>query len=168
MSVIEDSEGIHLRYVPLVNWISGACFVLAVASLIIVCILLGSDGSFSNNTWGDLLFWLLIILLVLGSFTDIVSSAFLFAPIVTVNVWYSAKYIEISKKRIYGGRVQRYYFSQVIKFKSYKARLNFSQQYFLALVIVNRKTLKLQIRISDDKQETVRLIKKLNKIIRNK
>src|SRR4051812_17118264 len=99
MSLIEDSGGMRFRYVPIVKWVCGACFFLAVASLVIGSILLGSDGSVSFISWGNLLFWLLIILLVLGSFTDIVSSAFLFAPLTSVNVYSASKYVEVSEKR---------------------------------------------------------------------
>ena len=164
MSLKEDSEGMHFRHVPTTKWIGGIFLFTGPAILLFALIKLAQNGSQFAYEWGV---WLMVIFIALVSFIDIFSSSFLFAPLTTVDVCPTPKYIEVINKKIYGRKVARYYFSQVTKFKSYKAKLNLSQQYFLALVLANRKTIKLKLPIGADKQETVRLIKKLNKIIGN-
>jgi hypothetical protein len=163
MRIVEDSDGIHFRFIPIVKWIVGVCLFMAFTGVIVSHILF---GFFAFQSWGGVIFWLVIILVI--SFVDILSDAFLFAPLTTVSVFASAKYVEITRKRIYGENTKRYYFSQLAQFKSYKAKLNFSQQYFLAFVLANRKTIKLRVPIGAEKQETVKLIKKLNRILRGK
>jgi hypothetical protein len=166
MSLVEDSEGIHFRFVPIVKWIVGVCFFLLFASVLAGFFLLGWKGFLGSQSWGDVIFWLIIILMLFGSCVDIMSGSFLLAPLTTVSVINRAKYVEVSRKRVYGKNTKRYHFSQLAQFKSYKAKLHLSQQYFLALVLENRKTIKLKVPIGTDKQETVKLIKKLNSVLR--
>ena len=151
---IEHSEDIRLRHVPIVMWVSGALLLIFCFSVLVIGLVY---GFFS---------WYLFAFIAFSSVIALSSSSLIFAPLTTVDLCPKSKYIQISSTRIYGKRVDRYYFSQVTKFKSYKGKINFSQQYFLALVLANRKTIKLNLPIGHDKQETVKLIKKLNKIIR--
>lgn len=164
---IGESEDIHFRHVPIVKWTCGAALLVCLILLIVGLVSAARNGSLFSNTWGDLFFWLLLIFAAVVSLVDLSNSSFLFAPLTTVDLCPRSKYVEICSTRIYGRKVERYYFSQITQFKSYRATLNFSQQYFLALVLANRKTIKLELPIGADKQETVKLIKKLNKIIRN-
>jgi hypothetical protein len=90
------------------------------------------------------------------------------APLVTVGIDQRTDSVDIIRQRFYGKKAERFYFHQIEKFKSYKGKLNFSQQYFLALVLANRKTLKLKIPVGADKLETTRLVKKLNKFVKSK
>lgn len=150
----DGSDDIRFRYVPIVRWACGAILLLVCFTILLIGLV---SGFFS---------WILIFFLALASVIIFCNSFFLLAPMTTVVFSPESKYIQVSNARIYGKRVNRYYLSQVEKFKSYKAKLNFSQQYFLALVRSNRKTIKLKVPIGRDKQETVKLIKNLNKIIR--
>ncbi len=168
MNLSEDSEAVRIRYVPFAKFIGG--FFLYIGFGISIVALMFSAGQFSPDagSWASTLFCALILLAILISFVDFSTGTLLFAPLVTVNLSISEKYVEIGNQRIYGKSVRRYAFHQVAQFKSYKGKINLTQSYFLALVRSNRKTLKLRLPIGDDKQETVKLIKKLNKIIRNK
>jgi hypothetical protein len=112
---IEDSGDIRFRYVPILKWFCGALFLFVCIAIIVIGYI---SGEFS--------LWFLVLFFAIVPLIDLNNSTFIFAPLTTVDLCRKSKYVQISYTRIYGKRVNRYYFSQVEKFKSYKAKLNFS------------------------------------------
>lgn len=170
MQIVENSEEIRIRHVPVRDWIIGGVLTLitVVFFLWLLFFIFISPRGFSTSifaAWWDAVPVLMVIAAFLWTLFEI---KYLRTPLRTIVVSGQTNSVEIILQRIYGTRRQRFDFTQVDKFKSYKGKLNFSQAYFLALVLANRKTLKLKIPVGTDKLETTRLVKKLNKFVKSK
>lgn len=167
MKVTENSDEIIIRHIPVREWATGGVltsilfgFFLWFAYSVFV-----SRNGLPKAFSGDCLPVFIIGAAVLLVFFEIRTVS---APLVTVTIRKGIKAVDIRLQRFYGSRINRFHFTQIGKFKSYKGKINFSQQYFLALVLANNKVLKLNIPIGGDKQNTIKFIKKLNKFIKFK
>jgi hypothetical protein len=169
MDVNEDSEKISIKYIPISKWISGGIltFILGVFGVWFIYFMYANPNN-SVNWLSLFLVTAFALAIIFPGIFDFNIDSLIFAPLITVKLNQNAQNVDIIRLRFYGKRTERFYFHQIRKFKSYKAKLNFSSQYFLALVLVNGKMLKLRIPIGDDKQNTVKFVKKLNKFIRKK
>jgi hypothetical protein len=87
------------------------------------------------------------------------------APQMNVTVSQKTKSVDIVSRRIYGVETKRHFFYQIQKFKSYKGKARFAPTYALALIRANRKIIKLKIP-TGNKNETIKLVKKLNKFVK--
>ena len=166
MKLAENSDEIIIRHVPFGKWIIGGILIF-IFSLFSIWFIYSAIFS-SSDSLGLLpviIFAATVILIVVF---DISLNSMIFAPLRIVTISEKMKSIDIVHQRFYGTEAKRYYFHQIEKFKSYKGTVNFSSRYFLALILANRKVIKLRIPIGDNKQETIKLIKKLNKFMKPK
>ena len=160
MEADEVTQTLSLQYVPVLEWIIAIALGLIIGGL--SYFIMGGRIPFT----GDL-------------FQDVVSSVvalFAFAMLIyfftelemrsTVKVDFKQRYFDIINYRLYGKSVRRFQFHQIEKVRSYKRRLNFREQYFLSLVLVSRKTVKLKMPLGGDKDDAVKLIKGVNRKIR--
>lgn len=174
MNLTESFDEIVIRYIPIEKWIVGGTLIFVFGGFCIWLIysaMLGSGSFFEPSTKLGLRLLPILIFaaaFILISVFDISSNSMIFAPLMTITISEKTKSIDIHYQRFYGSKVKRHYFHNVEKFKSYKGTVNFSSRYFLALVLVNRKTIKLKIPIGTDKQDIIKLIKKLNKFMKVK
>lgn len=168
MKLSETNDEIIIRHVPIREWITGG--ILAFLSLVLCLFLLfaffAAPRGYYETLLGD---WIYVIsfFVVIG-----VLAAFIYeikairAPLTTVSINLATASVNIVEQRLYGKSVKRYYFYQILKFKSYKSKLNFAPHYFLELVLANKKKIALRIPLGNDQQTTVKFIKKLNKHIK--
>jgi hypothetical protein len=171
MKVTENSDEIIIRHVPVAKWISGGilAFIFGGFCLWLIFSAIINPRSFLKVETDELIEFLPILFFIAASalavFIEFKLISMICAPLVTVAVSQKLKSVNILTRRIYGAKTERYFFHQIQKFKSYKSKVDFSSRYFLALVLVNQKAIKLKIPISD-KQNTIKLVKKLNKFIK--
>lgn len=169
MQIEENAEEIRIRHVPVRDWIVGG--VLSVLTLVFFFLFLSAlifSAEFHRLLFGEWIDAIFYASLAASAILMACGIKPLIAPLTTVSVDHQTLAVTINEKRFYGTKTQRLYFHQIDKFKSYKGKLNFSPQYFLALVLANRKTLRLKIPVGTDKLETTRLVKKLNKFVKSK
>lgn len=162
MKYTENSGEIIIRHVPLFNWIIGGSLTCISFFFILWFVYRSYVNSFGN--WSELIDVLFIIAIFVVALFEI---KMIRAPLVTLIVKAETQSVDIVRQRFYGKKTQRFHFTQTNKFKSYKSKIHFSEKYFLALVLANRRTKKLGIPIGGDKQETVKFIKNLNKFIKS-
>jgi hypothetical protein len=174
MNLIENSDEIIVRHIPVREWIIGGILILVYGGFYIWLVYSAMlDSGIFNESSTKVWFGLLPILIfaaaiILISVFDISLNSMMFAPLTTVIISEKTKSVDIIYQRFYGSKVKRHFFHNVEKFKSYKRTVNFSSGYFLALVLVNRKIIKLKIPIGKDKQVIIKFIKKLNKFMKSK
>lgn len=174
MKLTENSDEISIRHIPVGKWITGGAliFIFSVFSIwFIRSAIFSSSNSFEAGaeSWHKTLPLLIsAAVVILIAILGISLNSMIFAPLMTVTISRKTKSIDILYQRFYGNDAKRYYFHQIEKFKSYKGAVNFSSRYFLALILANQKKIKLSIPIGGDKQETIKLIKKLNKFMKSK
>ena len=166
MRLIENSDEIIIRHVPFGKWIIGGTliFIFCLFSIWLIYPAIYSSSE-SLNLLPLFIFGAAVILIAVF---DISLNSMIFAPLRIVTINEKTKSVDIVHQRFYGSETERYYFHQIEKFKSYKGTVSFSSRYFLALILANRKVIKLRIPVGDDKQETIKLIKKLNKFMKPK
>lgn len=173
MKLTESSDEIIVRHVPIEKWIVGGTLIFVFGGFCIWLIysaMLGSGSFFEPSTklgLGLLPILIFTAAIILIAIFDISLSSMIFAPLMTVTISEKTKSVDIHYQRFYGSKLKQHYFYNVEKFKSYRGTVNFSSRYFLALVLVNRKTIKLKIPIGKDKQDIIKLIKKLNKFMKS-
>lgn len=165
MEFKENSEEIFIRYVPFLKWSVGA-------ALIFIFVFFGIwmlYNIYTNSNFLGITPFIVFstAIFFLGIF-DVGLGFFIFEAMVTVSIKRQARCIDISRQRIFGKKTERFFLHQIEKFRSYKAKHFFSTQYFLALVLANGKTVKLKIPIGNDKQNTTKFIKNLNKFTKTK
>jgi hypothetical protein len=174
MKLTENSDEIVIRHIPIGEWITGAALIFVFGGFwvwLTYSAMLGTGNFFEAPTtlWlGVLAILIFTAAIVLIAVLDISLSSMIFAPLTIVTISERTKSVDIVYQRFYSNKVKRHFFHNVEKFKSYKGTVNFSSRYFLALVLVNRKTIKLKIPIGTDKQEIIKLIKSLNKFMKSK
>jgi len=158
-----DSEEVSIRYVPVRKWVVGGILALAIVVFSIWLVYV------FYNRWAGMLFpSAFAAVTILIAVLDIKANSLIFAPLITVKINQETRSVEIVRQRFYGKRIERFYFYQIRKFRSRKANVNFSGQYFLTLILASGKALRLGIPIGNDKQDTAKFIKQLNKFIRRK
>ena len=167
MNIVENSDKIFIRHIPFGKWILGGLLVFFYGGVFVWFILtvIKPQSSFESGTQSrfDLLPILLLAAVILF-LLEIKFLPLLFAPWTDIIVSQKTRSVNILSRRIYGAKTERYFFHQIQKFKSYKGKTRLSPAYFLSLVLVNQKVIKLKIPIGD-KNSTVKLVKKLNKFI---
>lgn len=161
MKLVEADNKLIIRYVPIFQWILGG-FLFLFAFLLFLFILYANLFK-SNNSWSD---YLAVLFLTSVFVFLVLQIKMIFKPRILLTLDKNTKSIEIQRHNIYRKKTRRFYFHQIDKFKSYKQNLNFSSKYFLALVLCNRKTLKLEIPIDKDQKETRKFVRKLNKLVK--
>lgn len=165
MNLAENFDEIVIRHAPVKKWIVGAILIFTFGIFIVWVI---RYVFVNSRDFFTALFEALPTFLIAAAFAWILfKSQTIHAPLITVAVNLRAESVKITRRRFYGKEEARYYFYQIEKFKSYKGKANFSPMYFLALILVNQKTIKLNIPVGGDKQNTIKLIKKLNKFIKS-
>lgn len=173
MKLSENSDEIVIRHVPVAQWILGGFLAFVFGGF---CIWLVFSATLNPRIalkveTGELLEFLPILVFIAASVLAVLFElkliSMICAPLATVIVSKETKSVDIMRRRIYSSKAERFYFHQIEKFKSYKGKVNFSSKYFLALVLVNRKVIKLKIPVYSDKQKTIKLIKKLNKFVKS-
>lgn len=162
-SFTENEDEIVIRYVPVKEWILGALLSFLLLALAFIFLYF----YFKANYIQSLFDILPVVLIAATAVILIFDFKFILTPLSTVTVSRKTKSADIFRQLIYGSRMQRYYFTQIVKFKSYKTNILFVPQYCLALTLENRKTVKLKIPIGSEKIEITRLIKKLNKLVKS-
>ncbi len=167
MYVTENSDSIIIRHTPWKSWILGGSLTLffgGISVWLVLSIVFRPQipFAFGMENPSDLLTLHLLATVVVA----FVIYPFVSAPQINLIISRRTKSVDVLRRRIYRAQTKRFHFYQVEKFKSYKGKTRFSSAYSLALVLSNRKTLKLQIPIGADKNGTVKFIKKLNKFIK--
>ena len=174
MKLSENFDEIVIRHIPTEKWITGGTLIFVFGGFciwLIYSVIFDAGSSFESSTrlgLGLLPILIFAAPVILISVFDISLNSMIFAPLTTVTISGKTKSVDILYQRFYGNKVKRHFFHNVEKFKSYKGTMNFSSRYFLALVLVNRKTIKLKIPIGTDKRDIIKLIKKLNKFMKSK
>ena len=170
MNIAENPGEIVIRHVPFGKWILGGLltfFFVGVSIWFIFSTIIEPQNSLESDTESRsgmlpiLLFAVVSVILVL---LEINFFSLIFAPWMNITISQKTKSVNILSRRIYGAKTKRYFFHQIQKFKSYKGKTRLSPAYFLSLVLVNQKVIKLKIP-TGDKNSTVKLVKKLNKFI---
>ena len=127
MNFTENSKEIVLRYIPVREWISGAILTII---FIAVCIWLSNPvltdplNFFKSlvNEWTDITFPLIILVtIILIDIKEIKSSLVSFTFQRKVTASKETKSVDFLRHDIFGSKTERFYFSQIEKFKSYKA-----------------------------------------------
>jgi hypothetical protein len=174
MKLTENSDEIVIRHIPIGKWISSGALIFIFSvffTWLIYPAIFNQDKFFASGIkdWFEILPILVFAAagVLIVTFAISVSSLF-FAPFITVAINRKTASVDILGWRFYGSETQRFYFYQIRKFKSYKGTANFSSRYLLALVLASGKVMKLRIPVGDDKQNTIKLVKKLNKFVKTK
>lgn len=163
---LEDAAGkIRFRHTPVSDWLMGLCLTFVVALLIFG--VLASLVPITRYTNEGLVYGFLAVAIFIG-IVRFVLWRMLLAPRVSVEIDLHQKYLELIRHYLYCTDRDRFQFFQVLKMRSYKRKLNFREQYFLALVSMNRKTVELGVPIGTEKHEVTKLIKKLNALIKER
>ncbi len=171
MKLTENSDEIVIRHIPVKEWIIGGIltFLIGVFCLFLLFAMLSAPRGFYESMLGEWIGFLSIL------FVAVIFPVFVFfeiktirAPLATVVINRKNACSDVVYQRFYGTEVQRFYFYQIEKFKSYKGKLIFKSSYFLAVVLANKKVVKLKMPIGDDKREITKFIKKLNKFVKSK
>jgi hypothetical protein len=170
MNLNETSNEILIRHVPVKEWIIGGILIFFT---FVVCLLLfhaffAAPSGYYESLIGDWTGIMSVLLPLIAVITAIIGFSAIRAPLTTIRINSNTSSIDITHQRIYGTKTERFYFYQILKFKSYKTKMKTSQQYFPALVLANKRTIKLKIPIGSDQQNTVKFIKKINKFIKPK
>jgi hypothetical protein len=169
----ENSDELILSSFPFANLILGIFLLFLIAIFLIwliVSFFTNPNSLFEvqEKTWIEMIpvscFAFAILLMVCF---EINLWSMICTPFTTLKVNLETKYIDIVFKRFYGKKVNRFYFSQISKFKSYKKKHFFSTKYFLTLVLANNQDIKLEIPTGNLKN-TVKLLKEINRIIKNR
>lgn len=158
METAENDEEIVLRHKPVKQWIFGGIFLLLFLSVYSFLIFYWLAV---EKTWNVLIMLgvpLLGVVLLYLIFSGIS------APLMIVVINRETKSVDVTRRRFYGTRTERFYFHQISRFKSYKAAKK-TPPYFLALVLANRKTNKLNFPLGEKKANS-RLIRRLNQFIK--
>ncbi len=171
MKFTENSDEIVIKHVPVKEWIIGGIltFFNGIFCLFLLFAILSAPRGFYASIIGEwigflsVLFVAIIFLLVLLFEIKTIRT-----PLATVAVNRKNARLDIAYQRFYGTKAKRFYFYQIEKFKSYKGKLIFKSSYFLALVLANKKVIKLKLPIGNDKREITKFIKKLNKFVKAK
>jgi hypothetical protein len=172
MKLRKSPDEIIINHIPIGKWIVGGIFTFIFSGFCLwhLSIALSTPQWFFSTAPKDWLemfpLMIFVVTLVLIAVFEISFLSMICAPLTTVCINKQTKSIDIIRRRFYGSKTERFYFHQIQKFKSYKAKLNFSSKYFLALVLANQKTIKLKIPINGDKRNTIKLVKTLNKFIK--
>jgi hypothetical protein len=166
MKLFENSDEIIIRHVPVKKWIVGTIltFIFGIFIFWLIYYVFVSSRDFILA----LLETLPILFIAAAVAWILFKVETVHAPLITVIVNQKAGSVSVIHQRFYGKKETRYYFYQIQKFKSYKSKANFSPMYFLALILANQKTFELNIPVGSDKQNTIKLVKKLNKFIKYK
>jgi hypothetical protein len=173
MQLIENPDEIVIRHAPIAQWISGGILAFIFGGFCLWLLFFSGFNLRDFLTHGavDFLEMLSVIAFIiicsLAILLEFKLISMICAPTITVIISHKTKSVDVLNRRFYGSQTKRFYFTQIQKFKSYKGKLNFSSQYFLALVLANKKVLKLKIMIGADKQNTIKLVKKLNKFVKS-
>lgn len=159
METAENDDEIVLRHKPVKQWICGGVFLLLFLSGYIPLIFYWLAV---EKTWN--------LLIVLG--VPLLGVVFLYlifsrisAPLMIVVISRKTKSVDIIRRRFYGTRTERFYFNQIDRFKSYKAAKKTPPNYYLALVLANRKTNKLKFPLGEKKANS-KLIRRINRFIK--
>ena len=159
MDIAEKSDEIIIRHTPVGKWICGGLLIFLFFGIFTLFVsYLNSDNSLHLCLVG-----LFILVGLMSALIEASVFPLLFAPQMNVTVSRKIGSVDITSRRVYGANTRRYFFHQIQKFKSQKGKTRFSSSYSLVMILANGKTLKLEIPIGDDKNETVKLIKKLNR-----
>jgi hypothetical protein len=167
MRTVETDDEISIRHVPIGNWIlSGILSVLSfIPSVWIIYSLATIKGRLFTNNVNDFFGLPEFAGCILTAYVNLWFIYTIFKPFRAVTLNQKMQYFDIVNRGFFGENRKRFHFYQIQNFKSYKKSKKDRAKYFLAVVLKNKKTLKLPIPIGD-KQETVRLIKKFNSILR--
>lgn len=162
MTITENHGEIIIRHYPFAKWIIGGvlAFIFGCLALSLVYFV------YTDSSEGQIQFSA-FLLIVIGFIIILLELKMICAPLIIVNISSQIQGINLIHRRFYGSKTRRFHFHQTNKFKSYKSKMNLSEKYYLALVLSNRKTMKLDIPIGEDKQQTVKFIKNLNKFIKS-
>lgn len=171
MQLTENSDEIVIRHVPVREWIIGGflTFLIGVFCLFLLFAILSAPRGFYESMLGEWLgflsFLFVAVIFLVVVFFEI---KIIRAPLATVVINRKNARFDVVYQRFYGTKSQRFYFYQIQKFKSYKGKLIFKSSYFLAVVLANKKVIKLKMPIGNDKQDITKFIKKLNKFVKSK
>lgn len=164
MDLTETPNEIIIRAAPVGQWITGGVLLVMLAGFILWLIYFGFNPSgASGSVAAALLEDCAILTVVIAAIWGFVAIKFLCAPLLIVAISQNTKSVNISRRRFYGARTERFYFTQIEKFKSYKVAAN----YYLALILANRKTTKLKLPLGREKKKTGKFIRKLNKFVKS-
>lgn len=173
MNLSESQDEITIKHIPVFKWITGVIQILIFLGFVgwLVYTLANRPVVFLeafDNSWFELLLYIaFVVAMIWAAISE--SSIFqlsIFAPRIVVKVSHKTKSIDISYQRFYGTKTKRFTFSQIKKFKSRKLIKSCYTSYFLTLELVNKKSIKLKIPVGN-KQEAIKLVKKLNKFTRS-
>jgi hypothetical protein len=162
MEADEVTQTLHLQYVPVLEWIIAIALGLIFGG--VSYFIMGGRIPFTGDPFQDAISTVAAMFsfaMLIHFFTELEMRS-------TVEIDFKQRYFDITNYRLYGKRVRRFHFHQIEKVRSYKRRLNFREQYFLSLVLVSRKTVKLKLPLGGDKDGAVKLIKGVNRKIRSK
>ena len=166
MRLKQTSTNIYIRHIPVIRWAAGFVSIFIIIYLIAWLFLSETDGSsIVVDTIYIIVGAFAFLAVVYLSIFDFWSNSGILAPLTSVVLNKSEKFIDISYTRFYGKRVRRLYFNQVGKFRSYKIKRLGYPRYFLSLKLPNHKSIRMDIPLGGDKNKCVKLIKILNQVV---
>ncbi len=168
LEIPDELQSFRFRYTPIAERILGA--VLIVASLTVFAFLARAiflSGGDPDNVESSLLFITLTIVLCGDIWFHTSITSLIAPPVNEIAIDPKARFVDLTRLRIYGSHTDRYFFHQIEKFRSHKRKRFFVKTYFMEVILVNKTKIFIQIPIGEEQHEVTKFIKKLNKIIRS-
>lgn len=167
MSSNTETERIVVQYSPIIDWVLRVIILLSIFAILfaVVNFLIG----FWRNS--EVLGWVgfagFLVLAVWYAFFDINFKWLIGNDITKVDIDFASRHVDLTFLRLIGPKVERYQFHQVSKFSTYRPKRLLRVEYYLQMTLINRKRIPLRIPIGRDKQESIRLIKRINRLMKN-
>ncbi len=166
MSLNEETERIVISYSSVLDWFIRAAVVLCIG---IVLFVVGNYFfrllPYSENLefLGYFAFLVLIAWYTIldGSFRWLIGN-----EVTAVNIDFASRHVDLTHSSLVGGRTERFHFHQVNKFSTYRPKRLLRVEYYLQMTLVNRKSTKFRIPIGRDKQKSIKLIKRINRLMK--
>lgn len=168
MKITENAEEITIAHAPVGQWAAGGLLSLAAigfGSWLAYRLFIG-PRRFDDSIVGRWFEAVPLLVVAAALVWILLQIKLIRAPLTVVRIDRAAATIDVVRRTFYARRARRFHFAQIDKFKSRKSKLVFSPVYFLSLILVNRKAIKLKIPLGADQQQTTKIIKKLNKLVR--
>lgn len=166
--IFENQDDIIIQHIPISKWLIGfgSSFVFIFTFYwLIFLYFFNYNFLFGAEAKGLIEFFPIVVSIVVYVvlvFFEINLISTLNTPIILLTINSKTKNLEITTRRLYGSETKRFYYHQIEKFKSYQK----NKKPFLALILANQEDIKFEIPIFD-KQNSGKLVRKLNKFIKN-
>ena len=159
------TERITIEYASTLDWFLRILVLLSISAILLV---VGNRlfGILRDTTNLDLVgIFAVAVLGVWYGFFDGNLKWLIGSDTTKVDIDFESGYVDLTYSSILGSSAERYQFHQILKFKSYRPKRLLRVEYYLQIILVNHKDLLLRIPIGRDKQDAIRFIKRVNKLM---